>query len=352
MSPALVPRAALAQVERYNPPTGNCPIDVSDNTSLFGPAPAAERAIRAAPPEALSRYPAADPRALCAALARYASVQPAQVVTGCGSDDVIECALRAFGEPGDRVAFCAPTFSMLATFARVNGLQPHPVPFRADGELDVQALLQARAPITYVASPNNPTGREASARALQLLLAGAEGLVLVDEAYGEFAERSCVPWLERFPRLLVTRTLSKAFGLAGLRVGYGLGAESLVAAVQVVRGPYKVNALAERAARAALTEDVTWVRARATMACAVRERLAEELRGAGFQPLPSGANFLCLPVKDAPGFGARLLEKGVRVRVLTALPGLGDALRIGVGPWDTMQQVVAALRAVAAEGLA
>jgi histidinol-phosphate aminotransferase len=273
------------------------------------------------------------------------------VVTGCGSDDVIECALRAFAEPGDAVAFCAPTFSMLPSFARVNGLVPRAVPFRADGELDVPALLKSAARITYVASPNNPTGREVSARALAQLLAAAEGLVLVDEAYGEFAERTVVPWLERFPSLLVTRTLSKAFGLAGLRIGYGLGAESVVAALQVVRGPYKVNALAERAAVAALTEDTTWVRARAAMACAVRERLAEELRRAGFHPLPSGANFLCLPLRNAPAWGARLLERGVRVRVLPALPGVGDALRIGVGPWETREQVLAALRAVAREGL-
>jgi histidinol-phosphate aminotransferase len=351
MRQALAPRAAVAKLERYNPPAGPCPIDVSDNTSLFGPAPAAEKAVRSAPAEALSRYPQTDSRALCAALASYAGVRPGQVVTGCGSDDVIECALRAFGEPGDAVAFCTPTFSMLPSFARVNGLVPRAVPFKDDGGLDVRGLLETRARIVYVASPNNPTGTEVAARALLQLLSHAEGLVLVDEAYGEFAERTAVPWLERFPRLLVTRTLSKAFGLAGLRVGYGLGAESTASALQVVRGPYKVNALAERAAVAALSEDVTWVRARATMACAVRERLAEALRRAGFHPWPSGANFLCVPVHEAPLWGTRLLKRGVRVRVLPGLPGVGDALRIGVGPWETMVQVLAALRAVAEEGL-
>jgi len=350
--PLPVPRASLAGLDRYCPEAGACPLDVSDNTSLWGPSPAAERAVRLASAESLSRYPPADPRALCTALADYAGVRPEAVVTGCGSDDVIECALRAFAEPGDAVAFCVPTFSMLATFARVNGLQPHSVPFRPDGELDVEGLLAARARITYVASPNNPTGREVSARALEQLLASADGLVLVDEAYGEFAEHSCLPWLERFPRLLVTRTLSKAFGLAGLRVGYGAGAESVVAALSLVRGPYKLNAVAERAALAALTEDLPWVRARVGEARVVRERLAEELRRLDLAPLPSGANFLCIPVTHAVRWGARLLARGVRVRVLPALPGLGDALRIGVGPWESMEAVLAALRAVAAEGLA
>ncbi len=343
------PRAALAQLERYCPEAAACAVDVSDNTSLWGPSPAAERAVQGASAETFSRYPQADPRALCAALADYAGVRPEQVVTGCGSDDVIECALRAFGEPGNAVAFCAPTFSMLPTFARVNGLEPRAIPFRADGELDVEALLALRAPVTYVASPNNPTGREVSPQALQQLLQAAQGLVLVDEAYGEFAENSSIPWLAHCPHLLVTRTLSKAFGLAGLRIGYGLGAPEVVAAVGLVRGPNKLNALAERAALAALREDVAWVRAHAAAACTARERLAAELRRMDFHPLASGANFLCLPVPDARAWGARLLQKGVRVRILRALPQVGDALRIGVGPWETMERVLAALRAVSAE---
>ncbi len=343
------PRAALAELERYCPEAGACAVDVSDNTSLWGPSPAAERAVRRASAETFSRYPPANPRALCAALAEYTGVRPEQVVTGCGSDDVIECALRAFGEPGEAVAFCAPTFSMLPTFARLNGLVPRAVSFRTDGELDVEALLALRASVTYVASPNNPTGREVSPQALQQLLAAAEGLVLIDEAYGEFAQHSCIPWLPHHSRLLVTRTLSKAFGLAGLRIGYGLGTPEVVAAVGLVRGPYKLNGLAERAGVAALREDVDWVRAHAATACAVRERLAAELHQLDLHPLASGANFLCLPVPDARGWGERLLQKGVRVRVLPALPGVGDALRIGVGPWETMERVLAALRAVAAE---
>ncbi len=342
-------RASLAGLDRYSPEAGGCRIDVSDNTSLWGPAPAAAREVRSAAAEILSRYPPANPRALSAALAEYVGVRPEQVVTGCGSDDVIDSALRAFAEPGDAVAFCTPTFSMLPTFARVNGLEPRAFPFLPDGELDVEALLAARARITYVASPNNPTGREVSARALESLLAAAEGLVLVDEAYGEFAERSCVPWLQRFPQLLVTRTLSKAFGLAGLRVGYGLGAPRLVEALALARGPYKLNALAERAALAALREDCAWVKARAAEAGDVRERLAGKLRAVGLHPMPSAANFLCLPVTDAAWWGDRLLALGVRVRVLSGLSGLGDALRIGVGPWETMEKVLAALRAVAEE---
>ncbi len=328
-----------------------CPVDVSDNTCLWGVPPAAERALHEAPREVVARYPSADPLALREALAAYAGLAADQVFTGCGSDDVIDSALRAFAMPAQSVAFCAPTFSMLPVFARASALEPRPVPFLSDGELDVDALLATRARLVYVASPNNPTGTEVSARALEVLLTGVTGLVIIDEAYGEFAERSVVSWLKRFPQLLVTRTLSKAFGLAGLRIGYGLGAPEVVRSLQRVRAPYRVNALAERAAIAALTEDLPWVRDRAADVRQVRGRLASALTSSGFAVLPSGANFVCLPVKNSSAWTARLLERGIRVRGFVGLPGLGDALRIGLGPWATMALVLRALRDVRAEGL-
>lgn len=327
------------------------PVDVSDNTSLWGPPPAASRALREVPGDALARYPSADSLGLRRALAAYTGTVADQVFTGGGSDDVIDCAFRAFAAPGDAVAFCVPTFSMVPRFARASGLEVRAVPFRSDGELDVEALLATGARTLYVASPNNPTGTEVSARALETLLRGARGLVVIDEAYGEFADRSVVSWLGRFPQLLVTRTLSKAFGLAGLRIGYGLGAPEVVHALQSVRAPYRVNALGEQAAIAALTEDLGWVRARVAEACEVRLRLCNALRSAGFTVLPSTANFLCMPVRDAQAWGERLLERGIRVRSLIDLPGLGDAVRISVGPWETMEPVLEALWALRSEGL-
>ena len=345
MSPAR-PRSVLGAVPLYAPDPTPVELDLSDNVNMWGVPPAAARALRAPLEAHPSVYPRSDPAELREALARYAGVSAAQVITGCGSDDVIDGALRAFAAPGETVAYSAPSFSMLVNFARVNGLEPAPVPFRGDGDIDPDALLSRRAAITYVCSPNNPTGTSVSPAALERVVSRAEGLVLVDEAYGEYAGPSAVSLLPRAPQLLVTRTLSKAFGLAGLRVGYGLAAPEVVQVLEKVRGPYKVNVLGEKAALAALSEDLGWVRARASEAIALRDRLRTALEALGLRALPSAANFLCLPVPDSVSLGQALLGRGIKVRVLRGLPGIGDAIRVGVGPWEQMERLLTTLREV------
>lgn len=342
MSPAR-PRPVLGTVPLYAPDPTPVEIDLSDNVNLWGVPPAAERALRDPLAAHPSVYPHPDPVELRRALAAYAGVSAAQVITGCGSDDVIDGALRAFAAPGEKVAYSAPSFSMLVNFTRVNGLEPAPVPFRTDGDIDPEALLEQHAAITYVCSPNNPTGTGVSSAAIDRVVARAEGLVLVDEAYGEYAGQTAVGLLSTAPQLLVTRTLSKAFGLAGLRVGYGLAAPEVVQVLEKVRGPYKVNALGERVALAALGEDVPWVRRHVEEALGIRDRLRAALEGLGLRPLPSAANFLCVPVGDSTRLGKALLARGIKVRVLRSLPGIGDAVRLGVGPWEQMERLVAAL---------
>jgi histidinol-phosphate/aromatic aminotransferase/cobyric acid decarboxylase-like protein len=145
-------------------------------------------------------------------------------------------------------------------------------------------------------------------------------------------------------RLLVLRTFSKAWGLAGLRVGYAVGSVQLVRAVRQSNGPYKVNTLAELAASVALAEDASWMRARAADAVAMRERVAQALRCMGFAPLDSRGNFVCVPVPDARTLVGRLAERGVAVRAFTGLPVFGDVLRVGMGPWPLMEQFLGALR--------
>jgi histidinol-phosphate aminotransferase len=323
-------------------------IDLSDNTNRFGVPPAAAAALAAFDPAAATRYPSASNDALRAALAAYAGVAPDEVVTGCGSDDVLDGALRAFGAPGARVAFPAPTFVMIEHFARANALVPVAVPPRADGAPDLDALLAARPDIVYLCSPNNPTGARLPAGALERVLDGTRGLVILDEAYAEYAGATAAASAPARGRLLVARTMSKAFALAGLRVGWAVGAAPLVTAVEKARGPFKVGAAAEAAALAALAHDQAWVRARAAEAVACRERFAAALAGAGFAPLPSAANFVLVPVADAAAADAALRARGIVVRAFAELPGVGDALRVTVAPWPVLEPVLAALRAAAA----
>jgi histidinol-phosphate/aromatic aminotransferase/cobyric acid decarboxylase-like protein len=179
----------------------------------------------------------------------------------------------------------------------------------------------------------------------------APGIVIIDEAYGEFTDGGRVSEAPQHDRVLVTRTLSKAFGMAGFRIGYGTGAASLVHEIEKVRGPYKENAPAERAAACALREDVSWMRVLAAKAVENRERFADALRANGLAPLPSAANFLLVPIANVALVAQQMRERGIAVRPYPGLPGIGDALRITVGPWALMELALDALlaaRAVAA----
>ena len=346
-------RPSYRDIPIYDPlgsSDGALEVDVSDNTNLWGAPPGALRALRELPADAMARYPTLYAHELKVPLAAVLGVPPAQLVTGCGSDDVLDSAMRAFAEPGDRVAFPVPTFTMVPTFARMSALEPVGVPLRPGSgwDADAEALLATGARIIYLCTPNNPTGTLVAPETVARVIERAPGLVIVDEAYAEFAGTNLVALAASAGNVLVTRTLSKAWGLAGLRVGYGVGAERIVREVEKARGPYMVNAAAQRAALAALAER-DWVLAKAAKAVEHREWLAGELRVLGLDVLPSHANFLLVRVRDARALGRRLRARGVRVRALPGLPVTGDAVRIGTGPWDVMTAVAKALRAEVGE---
>jgi histidinol-phosphate aminotransferase len=261
---------------------------------------------------------------------------------GCGSDDLLAAAFHALAEPGATLAYSTPTFSMVEPFARAARLVEAPVRFRADEGLDADALLAKGAALTYVCSPNNPTGAAAGADALARVLEGARGAVVVDEAYAEFAAGGLAPAVRVRPGVVVLRTLSKAFGLAGLRVGYAVGEPETVRRLAATLGPYRVGVVSERGAVAALRSDRGWVRERVGEACAARERFAAALRALGFAPLPSAANFLLVPVADAEATAADLAGRGVRVRAFRGLAGIRDAVRVTVAPWPLLERAVAA----------
>ncbi len=333
----MITRDSYRQIELYAPDRSPCATDLSDNTNLWGVPPQAAQALRDAGASAVTRYPSLYASQLKEALAERAGVTANMVVTGCGSDDVLDSAIRAFTEPGDRVAVPDPSFAMIPIFARMNGLEPVLVPLSGGTALDADAMLATAARVIYLCTPNNPTGNLLDANDVARVVRDAPGLVIIDEAYIDFAGGDARDLLNSSDRLLICRTMSKAYGLAGLRVGYALGAPELVAEVEKSRGPYKVNSLAERAALAALREDEAWVRAHVAEAMTNRQRLGDELRARALAPLPSAANFLLLPVSDAVGVASRLRARGVAVRPFVDLPSIGDALRISVGPWEMMQ---------------
>jgi histidinol-phosphate aminotransferase len=295
-----------------------------------GPAPdaVALAGARALDPERLRRY--ARPTALEAQLARRHGARPEQVLVTAGADDaLLRIALTAL-EPGRDAVVPAPTFEMIARYARLAGGAVRaldwltgPFPRR-----DVLARIDARTGLVAVVSPNNPTGAVATGADLAALSAGAPGaLVLLDHAYAEFADEDLTSAALELPNVVVVRTLSKAWGLAGLRVGYALGAPELVAALRRAGNPYPVAAPSLALASAWLERGAEQVAAGVRRVRAERDVLARALARAGAEPLPSQANFVLARFADAARVWRALADAGIAVRRFDE-PALQDFLRI------------------------
>jgi len=333
-------RATLATVARYSPDRPPCEIDLTDNTNLFGPPPSVLAALAKISPRSISRYPTPYADELRAALARLVAVDVGCIVTGCGSDDLLDAIFRAFADPGEPVVYCPPTFSIVPSFAAANGLRPEPAP------LDADAILRLGPRIIYLCAPNNPTGTPLPEGLLEELLEQTRALVVLDEAYVDFSSvESQARDAARSSRLVVVRTLSKAYGLAGARVGWSVASPPVALAIERSRGPYKVGGVAEQLALAALGDE-EWVRARVAETLDLRARFIVELERRGFSPLPTEANFVCIPVRDGRAAVETMRARGVSVRAFPALPAIGDALRISIGPWPMLERCLHALEGV------
>lgn len=346
MSP--FPRADYRSVTRYHFDRTPVALDLSDNTNQWGTPPAALEALRAAGADDLARYPDLYADEVRAAAAARLGVPEACIATGCGSDDVLDSAYRAAGGGDDLLSLAAPTFSMAAPFARMNGMRTRAVAW-ADALDDPGRLLEGSPSVVYVCRPNNPTGHAAQGAWVEelLRLAGDAGpMVVLDEAYVDFGGETFATLAATHPRLLVSRTLSKAFGLAGLRVGYAVGAPATALEVEKSRGPYKVSRIAAAAAVAALADADGWVRRTVAECVENRERAFRLLEERGLAPLPSHANFILF---RAPTGDARADALGIRARGVAARPFPGDmsdgsdGLRVTIAPWATMERFFEAL---------
>lgn len=340
------PRDAYRPLQPYAPDRRPIEVDLSDNTNRWGTHPAALEVVRTAPVEALTRYPSVYADAFRSAVAARYRVPLESVATGCGSDDLLDSTFRAAGEPGERISYLSPTFSMVETFARMNGMEPVPLPWPPGAPPEPEALLACDPALVYLCRPNNPTGEVLPRRWVERLLAAggdAGPVVLLDEAYADFQGEDFLESAPRTRRLVVVRTLSKSYGLAGLRVAFAVGAPEVIREVEISRGPYKVNRLAEATAVVALEDREGWVPPILEEVRRNRGWLQERLVDRGFRPLPSGANFLLVPVSDAAVTVAALRERGVAVRPFPDLHGVGDGIRVSIGPMHELERFLAAL---------
>lgn len=340
------PRADYARLDRYDPGRGPVAVDLSDNTNLWGAHPDALAVLRGAQVDDLARYPELYADTLRDAVAERFGVPAECVTTGAGSDDVLDASWRAAFAPGERVSWPAPTFSMVESFCAMNGLAAAPIGWE-EAEREPAALLQNDPALVYVCRPNNPTGASCGIDWLETLIAArgdSQPLVIVDEAYADFAGETFAARGVELPNVLVARTMSKAYGLAGLRCGFAIGRPDVVEAVDKARGPYKVARLTAAAAAAALRDESDWLTETVAECLLNRERLAAEVDQRGVAQLPSTANFILIqaPEGDARAASLALRERGVGVRPFTGIPQLGEALRVTVGPRLMMESFLAA----------
>lgn len=303
----------------------------------------------------LNRYPDPQPAALVTRLAELYGVEPAQVLVGRGSDEAIDLLVRAFCAAGkDAIAICPPTFGMYAVCARIQGASVIDVPLTQEFHLDADTLLAAVTPQTrliFLCSPNNPTGGIIPISVIAHIATALteRALVVVDEAYAEFAEHpSAMSLLPHCTNIAILRTLSKAYALAGARIGALIAAADVIALLRRIQAPYPLPTPCVNAALTVLSptgRDEAAERIGAIVR--ERERVASLLVALPQvrEVLPSAANFLCVRFTDAASEYRRLFDLGIVVRDVGAYPGLMNCLRISIGTPQENAHLLSALSA-------
>ena len=311
-------------------------IKLASNENPIGVSPLAQRAIGRAVAD-LARYPDGNGFELKQALSARFGVDPASIVLGNGSNDVLELAARAFLTPDLEAVYAQHSFAvypLVVQAAGARGIEVAATDFGHDLTA-MRRVVTKQTRMVFIANPNNPTGTFVRAGELEAFIASLppEVVVVLDEAYNEYLpeelKSDSIAWLARFPNLVVTRTFSKVYGLAGLRVGYAFAARSVADLMNRVRQPFNVNSISLAAATAAL-DDSEFVRRSYDLNRAGMRQLTDGFERLGLQFIPSVGNFVSVEVGDGAGVFRRLLERGVIVRPIGGY-GLPRHLRVTVG---------------------
>jgi histidinol-phosphate aminotransferase len=328
MDPLRHVKPAVRQIRAYSLAAREAPVKINQNENPWDlPEAVKRRVLEKALVRPWARYPDFDPRELTEALARFSGWRADGILAGNGSNELIEALLMVTVGPGTRVVIPEPTFTLYAL------LTPLTEELRYDTRALVEARRQSEAAVTVVCSPNNPTGTVLSRHDLERLCRAGDGIVVLDEAYHEFAGETAVPLLEKHPNLVVLRTFSKAKAMAGLRVGYLLASPDLVREINKARLPYNLNFLTQIAALAALEEHEA-LDEMVGRIVEERERLIAALGNVpGVRAWPSKANFVLLELLETSPRAVfeSLYRRGVLVRDVSAYPMLSRCLRVSVG---------------------
>ena len=360
-------RPLVRALEAYVPgeqPRMSGLIKLNTNENPYPPSPRVLAAVREAADQRLRLYPNPTAQPLRARLARLHRCTPDCIFVGNGSDECLALAVRAFVEPvrargrtrsdgRTLVQYFTPSYSLYPVLADIHGATRHPVPL--DGDFGIPSLARLKrerlwrfdAALTLVTTPNAPSGRGYTTADLAALCRTQRGVVVLDEAYVDFADEHALRLARRYPHVIVARTFSKAYSLCFQRVGYAVGHPALIEALDKIRDSYNVNGLAQVAALATL-DHLPYYRRNIRKVIATREVLARQLAALGFEVLPSQTNFLLVrpPHFPARAWLERLRARKILVRWFDA-PDVRDYLRITVGTDAEAAALVEAARAIA-----
>ncbi len=350
--PPAIPR--VAALHAYTPglqPQGGGWIKLNTNESPYPASPRVARAVAEAA-EGLRKYPHPGSQGLRAALASRHGLDASQVIAGNGSDDILNLLIRAFAGPEHAVGMTVPSYSLYPVLAAIQGAALVEVPLGEHFALPVEAIAACGANLFFLTSPNAPAGTAFATAEIARLAGSFPGLLVVDEAYADFAPEDAVPLLARFPRLVITRTFSKSHALAGLRVGYGLAHPAVIGLLDRVRDSYNVNSLSQAGAIAAV-EDAPYYADLIARIKRTRAGFESGLRSLGWFFHLSATNFVFVRPRRADGSEGppvarslydHFVSRKILVRHFPSRPETAAFLRISIGTDADMEAVLQACR--------
>lgn len=322
--------AMTGYVPGEQPKPGTPIIKLNTNENPYLPSPHAIAVLKNLDPEWLRRYP--DPYAndFRQATSEALNIPKDWIMVGNGSDDMLNVVVRACAEPGRKVVYPMPTYVLYRTLTEIQDADRLEIPYGQNNQLPLDELIAAQGAVTFIASPNSPSGHVVAMSDLRQLAANLNGVLVIDEAYVDFAEETALPLVEQFPNVIILRTLSKGYSLAGLRLGFAIAQPHLIRGLFKVRDSYSVDAIATLVGAAAM-RDQDYKNECAERVKRSREKLAIDLKQLGFKVWDSQTNFL---LTQPPGNAAKIYEALKQQNILVRYfnqPNLDDKLRISVG---------------------
>ncbi|MFT5499396.1 MAG: histidinol-phosphate aminotransferase [Kiritimatiellia bacterium] len=337
-------RKSVEKLHPYTPgeqPKDPSVIKLNTNENPYPPSPAVAEALAALDLAKLRKYPDPVATELRQAIARLHGVRLEQVIVGNGSDELLAMCTRAFVEPDGLISYLEPSYSLYPVLSDIADVRQETVPLQPGFVADFSDVPDAG--LFLLTNPNAPTSMAADPAAIQAFCEAFAGVVIIDEAYVDFAAYDCVELAKRLPNVIVMRTFSKSYSLAGIRLGYAIGPTRLIEALFKIKDSYNINALSQAAGLAAVLDQPA-MRANAEKIIATRTRATKELVEMGYEVLPSQTNFLFI---KPPGIDAEVICQQLRSQnvIVRYFPGevTGAYLRVTVGTDDEMDTFLNAL---------